>query len=151
MVEAGVTSLIGLFGAITVYGSVKAGINWGAEGPKAGFFPFYVGIVIIISSIINLRDVLAVKSTSVFAEWGQLRRVLSVVIPTGIYVGTMPALGLYLTSAVFIGWFMHWLGKYKWPLVLAFSLGTPIVIFIVFERWFMVPLPKGPIEDWLGL
>lgn len=151
MVEAGVTSLIGLFGAITVYGSIKAGINWGAEGPKAGFFPFYVGIAIIISSIINLRDLLTAESTGVFAEWGQLRRVLSVVIPIGIYVGTMPALGLYLTSALFIGWFMRWLGKYKWPLVLALSLGTPIFTYIVFERWFMVPLPKGPIEDWLGL
>jgi putative tricarboxylic transport membrane protein len=43
-VEAGVTLLIALFGAIVIYGSVKAGINWGAEGPRAGFFPFYIGI-----------------------------------------------------------------------------------------------------------
>ena len=46
--------LIALFGVIVIFGSVKAGINWGAEGPRAGFFPFYIGIFIVVSSAINL-------------------------------------------------------------------------------------------------
>jgi hypothetical protein len=49
-----------------------------------------------------------------------------------------------------IGLFMRWLGRYSWPLVLAISIGIPVVTFIVFERWFLVPLPKGPIEEFLG-
>jgi hypothetical protein len=24
------------------------------------------------------------------------------------------------------------------------------VTFLIFEKWFLVPLPKGPIEDYLG-
>lgn len=150
-VEAGVTTVIGLFGAIVVYGSVKAGINWGAEGPKAGFFPFYIGLFIIISSLINLWTTLREHNASLFAEWGQLRQVFSVVIPTGIYVGVLPFTGLYLASMVFIAWFMRWLGKYNWPIIAAISLGMPVVTYLIFERWFLVPLPKGPIEDWLGL
>ncbi len=54
LVEAGVTLLIALFGAIVIVGSLKAGVNWGAEGPRAGFFPFYIGIFILASSAINL-------------------------------------------------------------------------------------------------
>ena len=27
---------------------------------------------------------------------------------------------------------------------------VPIALFILFEIWFLVPLPKGPIEDLLG-
>ena len=54
LVEAGVTLLIALFGVIVIFGSVKAGINWGAEGPRAGFFPFYIGIFIVAASAINL-------------------------------------------------------------------------------------------------
>ena len=46
--EAGITLLITLFGVIVIFGSVKAGINWGAEGPRAGFFPFYIGIFIVV-------------------------------------------------------------------------------------------------------
>lgn len=150
-VEAGVTLAIALFGLIVIAGSVKAGINWGAEGPRAGFFPFYVGIAIVASSAVNLWNVLQEHDKGLFAEWGQLRQVLSVVVPTAIYVGVMPFTGLYLASMVFIAWFMRWLGKYSWPMVLAISIGMPVVTYLIFERWFLVPLPKGPVEEWLGL
>lgn len=151
MVEAGVTLLIALFGVIVIAGSLKAGINWGAEGPRAGFFPFYIGIFIVVSSAINLWNGLREGDDGLFAEWGQLRQVMSVVVPTAIYVGAMPFTGLYVASAVFIAWFMRWLGKYPWVTVLAVAIGMPIVTYFIFERWFLVPLPKGPIEEWLGL
>jgi putative tricarboxylic transport membrane protein len=150
-VEASVTAVIGLFGAVVVYGSIKAGINWGAEGPKAGFFPFYIGLFIIISSLINLFNTLREEDGPLFAEWGQLKQVFSVIIPTGIYVAALPFIGLYIASMIFIAWFMRWLGKYNWPVIAAISLGMPIVTYLVFERWFLVPLPKGPVEEWLGL
>ena len=150
-VESGVTLTIGIFGAIVVYGSIKAGINWGPEGPRAGFFPFYVGLFIIASSAINLWHTIRDDDGAMFAEWGQLRQVFSVVIPTAIYVGVMPYTGLYLASIVFIAWFMRWLGKYEWKIIAAIALGMPIVTYFIFERWFLVPLPKGPIEHWLGL
>lgn len=151
IVESGVTLLIALFGVIVIIGSVKAGINWGAEGPRAGFFPFYVGIFIVASSTVNLWNELRDTNKGLFAEWGQLRQVMSVVVPTAIYVGAMPFTGLYLASIIFIGWFMRWLGKYSWLTVTAVALGMPIVTYFIFERWFLVPLPKGPIEEWLGL
>jgi len=150
-VEAGVAVAIALFGVIVIVGSMKAGINWGAEGPRAGFFPFYIGIFIVASSAINLWHGLHDDGRKLFAEWGQLRQVLSVMIPTAIYVGVMPFTGLYLASMVFIAWFMRWLGKYSWPMVAGVALGMPIVTYLIFERWFLVPLPKGPIEEWLGL
>ena len=149
--EAGVTLLIALFGAIVIIGSVKAGINWGVEGPRAGFFPFYVGILIVAASAVNLWNGLREENDGLFAEWRQLRQVMSVVVPTAIYVGSMPFTGLYVASIIFIGWFMRWLGKYSWLTVIAVALGMPIVTYFIFERWFLVPLPKGPIEEWLGL
>jgi putative tricarboxylic transport membrane protein len=150
-VESGVTLVIALFGAIVVFGSIKAGINWGAEGPRAGFFPFYIGLFIIVSSGVNLWNLARDDDGRLFAEWGQLRQVFSVVAPTAIYVASMPFIGLYLASMIFIAWFMRWLGKYNWPIIAAVAIGMPIVTYIIFERWFLVPLPKGPIEDWLGL
>jgi putative tricarboxylic transport membrane protein len=147
LVEAGVTLLIALFGVIVIAGSMKAGINWGAEGPRAGFFPFYIGVFIVASSAINLWNGLRADDDGLFAEWGQLRQVMSVVVPTAIYVGVMPFTGLYAASIVFIAWFMRWLGKYPWLTVLAVAIGMPVVTYFIFERWFMVPLPK----EWLGL
>ena len=150
-VESGVAIAMALFGAIVIVGSLKAGINWGAEGPRAGFFPFYIGLLIVVSSLINLWHGPHDNDGGLFAEWSQLRQVLSVVVPTAIYVGSMPFTGLYLASIVFIGWFMRWLGKYSWLAVAGVALGMPIITYFIFERWFLVPLPKGPIEEWLGL
>ena len=149
--EIGMALLIGAFGLVVIFGSLKAGINWGAEGPRAGFFPFYVGAAIVGASAINLWSAQRDDDGRLFAEWGQLRQVMSVVVPTAIYVGVMPFTGLYLASIIFIGWFMRWLGKYSWLVVTAVALGMPIVTYLIFERWFLVPLPKGPIEEWLGL
>lgn len=150
-VEVLVAGLIAAFGVVVVIGSLKAGIGWGAEGPRAGFFPFYVGLLIVAASVINLISALRDRHGSLFAEWGQLGHMMSVLIPSTIFVGTMPYLGLYVSSALFIGWFMRRLGKYRWHIVLAVAIGTPVVTYLIFERWFLVPLPKGPLEDRLGL
>jgi putative tricarboxylic transport membrane protein len=151
MVEASVTALVGLFGVIVIIGSLRAGINWGAEGPRAGFFPFYIGLCILISVAINLLNLFREEKNGLFAEWGQLRQVMSVVIPTAIYVSSISFVGLYVASIVFIAWFMRYLGKYGWLIIAAIAIGMPVVTYIVFERWFLVPLPKGPVEEWLGL
>jgi hypothetical protein len=149
--EVGVAALVALFGAITIAGSLRVGINWGPEGPKSGFFPFYLGVLIVLASGINLFHAMRVDSRKLFAEWGQLRQVLSVVVPTAVYVLVIPYSGIYIASAALIGLFMRWLGRYRWALTLAIALGVPVAVYLIFERWFLVPLPKGPIEDWLDL
>ena len=150
-VEAGVAIVAGLFGAVVMIGSVQVGIDWGVEGPKAGFFPFYVGLVIVISSVITLIEILAQRSDERFAEWGQLRQVLAVVIPTAIYVALIPYVGIYVASVILIAAFMRWLGNYNWAMAGAVAFSVTIAAYVMFEKWFLVPLPKGPIEDWLGL
>src|ERR687892_24496 len=36
------------------------------------------------------------------------------------------------------------------PVVAAVAITVPIAAFVVFEQWFLVPMPKGPLEAWLG-
>jgi putative tricarboxylic transport membrane protein len=45
---------------------------------------------------------------------------------------------------------MRWLGRYGWGRIAAIAVGVPVVTFIIFEKWFLVPLPKGLIEEVLG-
>jgi uncharacterized membrane protein (DUF485 family) len=136
---------------IGMYGSNKVGIGWGAEGPRAGFFPFYVSLIVLISCAVNLASVFRKSNDGkLFAEWGQLRQVGSVLVPTAIYVGLVPYIGIYVSSALLIAVFMRWFGRYSWPAVIAISILVPILTFVTFEIWFLVPLPKGPLENWLG-
>jgi roadblock/LC7 domain-containing protein len=136
---------------IGIYGSIKVGIGWGAEGPRAGFFPFYVSLAVLISCAVNLAKVVAsADDGQLFAEWGQIRQVLAVVVPTAIYVAAIPFLGIYVASALLIIAFMKWLGKYNWFMSVAVGVVVPILTFLMFEVWFLVPLPKGPLENFLG-
>jgi hypothetical protein len=150
-VEIGVALFIMAFATVVIIGSLRAGIDWGAEGPRAGFFPFYLGCFILLSSIVNLFSaVVDIPKGKLFAEWGQLWRVMSVILPTAVFVTLVPRIGIYLCATMLIAFFMKWLGKYQWHIVAAVALGVPLVTFIVFEKWFLVPLPKGPIEEMLG-
>jgi putative tricarboxylic transport membrane protein len=150
-VEIGVAAGTALFALIVIAGSVQAGIGWGAEGPKAGFFPFYVGLLILVSSGVNFlhigRDGAAGR---LFAEWRQLVKVMAMLVPTAIYVALIPWIGIYVASALLIAVFMRGLGRYGWSMVAAIALGVPFVTFAIFEKWFLLPLPKGPIETYLG-
>jgi len=150
-VEIGVALFTALLAVIGIVGSLQVGIGWAAEGPQAGFFPFYISLIVLVSSVINFLNILRDDDGALFADWGQIRQVFSVVIPSAVYVLAVPALGMYVASGLLIGVFMKWLGRYSWVMVLAVSIGAPVVTYIMFERWFLVPLPKGPVEDLLGL
>ena len=100
---------------------------------------------------IVLRQLLQWRTdTREFAERSQVVQVLAILAPMVVYVGLIYPLGIYVASALLIAYFMLRYGRYRWRLVLPVSLGVPLVFFLVFERWFLVPLPKGPLERMLG-
>jgi hypothetical protein len=151
IVEIGVAAFMALLALIGIYGSLKIGIGWGSEGPKAGFFPFYVSLAVIIASAVNLAKIFAsADEGDLFARWDQLKLVLAVVLPTAIYVAVIPYIGIYVASALLIFAFMKWLGHYPWLYAMAVGAIVPILTFLMFEIWFLVPLPKGPLEKFLG-
>jgi hypothetical protein len=151
LVEVGVAAVMALLGIVAVVGSLQVGIGWGAEGPKSGFFPFWIGLIVVASSLFNMVRAYSHGSRKTFARWPQLVQVLKVVLPLTLYVALIPWLGIYLASALLIAGFMRWIGRYGWPLTLAIGIGLPVVTYVTFEIWFLVPLPKGPIEDLVGL
>jgi len=151
--EMAVAAFIFLLGAIVIYDSARLGARWGDDGPQAGYFPFYIGLILCASSAVNLALALLNRRDQdrTFVELGQLRLVLTVLIPSAIYVGLIGWTGIYVASAVYVAFFMRRLGKYPWWKVAAVSIGNSVAFFLIFEIWFKVPLPKGPVEALLGL
>jgi hypothetical protein len=133
---------------------VRLGFGWQeVHGPLPGYFPFYIGLIICIAAVVNVVHALRVPAAQnkTFVKVGQLKLVLSVLIPTAIYAVLVTWFGIYASSVLFIGFFMRWLGKYPWWKVIAVSGVTVVVFYVIFEKWFKVPLPKGPLETLLGL
>ena len=96
------------------------------------------------------------RSGKAFASARQLRSVLKVVLPVAGFVvvtdppGPLSGLGLYVASAFYLGFYMRWVGRHDWRAVVALSIAIPVITFFVFEKWFLVPMPKGPVEAWFG-
>jgi putative tricarboxylic transport membrane protein len=150
--EIGVAVFTAVFGLVIIIGSLQVGVGWGVEGPKAGFFPFYIGLFIVAASIVNaIRVFPEVRKEAIFADFPQLKAVFSVFVPTAVYVALVMYIGIYISSMLLIALFMRWLGKFNWLTVLLVSIGVPVLIYFTFEKWFLVPLPKGPIEDFFDL
>jgi putative tricarboxylic transport membrane protein len=149
-VELGLALLIGAFGVLVIYGSLIAGIGWGFEGPKAGFFPFYIGLIILGATVVNLINIVRDSDKRLFADKESLWKVASVTFPTAIFIALIYFLGMYVSGALLIGYFMLFISKYGWLRTALVAILVPLVTFIVFERWFLVALPKGPLEQFLG-
>ncbi|HUL95524.1 MAG TPA: tripartite tricarboxylate transporter TctB family protein [Usitatibacter sp.] len=154
--EVVVTIAFLVFGSVVAWDSHRLGSSWGSDGPQAGYFPFYIGVLIIISSAMNLASALRTGAAGrkAFVEWGQLRLILAVLLPSALYVALIDnpwwPLGIYVPSALFIAIYMRILGKYGWARIAAVSVGVMVAFFLSFEVWFKVPLPKGPFEALFG-
>jgi len=152
-VEIGVAAVIFLLGAVVIFDSYRLGAKWGGDGPQAGYFPFYVGLLICASGAAILVRALRNPAFAAesFVSREELKKVLTVLVPTVVYVALIASLGFYLASTLYIAYFMWYLGKYPWIKIAPVSIGVSVAFFLIFEIWFSVPLPKGPLEAALGL
>jgi hypothetical protein len=90
------------------------------------------------------------RAAPLFLSWEQLRTVATVFVPTAVYVAAIPVIGIYVASALLVAWFMRRLGGFGLPAAIGAGVATAVVTFAVFETWFLVALPKGPLEEFLG-
>ena len=144
-VEAVVAALVLLFGLLVLFGSRKLGSGWTSDGPGAGYFPFYIGLILCISGVGTLYQSLLGKKRNmeIFVDGEQIKRVLVVLIPAAIYVAAIQLLGMYVASAIYIVGFMIILGKFSRVKSVITALVIVVLFFCMFEIWFKVPLHKG--------
>ena len=155
------SSVLLLVGGVVIVDAVRLGIGWGTEGPKSGFFPFWLAIILVACCAGVLIQTLRRDAGRPFVTRERLMPVLTmlgpalgfVILTTGVTVfgiTLLPALGFYVASALYLAFSMRWLGNHRWATIAVLAIGLPVVTFLIFERWFLVPMPKGPLEAWLG-
>jgi len=142
-----ITSIVFLAIGLTVMiGSLKLGASWGSDGPEAGYFPFYISLIILLSSTVTLYQAVIVnkkKKTESFVDSEPLKQILAVLLPATVFVLGVQLIGIYVSSALYIAIFMVWLGKYPIWKAVAVSVGVSVALYLMFEFWFQVPLPHG--------
>jgi len=137
-------------GGIVLFDAVRLGFGWGPDGPRSGFFPFWLALIMVVVCGVILAQAARGDRGKSFVSREQLGSVLKVLWPALAFVALTRFVGLYVSSALYMGFYMRWVGRHSWATVLLIALGVSIGAFLVFEKWFLVPMPKGPLEEWLG-
>ena len=150
----GAFSAIAIFlvGVVMMIDNHRIGAGWAPDGPESGYFPFRIGVILCIASVVVLLRSLFGKERKreIFVHRKKFKLVLLVLLPTLLYVLAIEFIGIYVASTLFIGAFMRVMDKYSWAKTLLISFGTSLVLFWLFEMQFLVPLPKGPLEALFG-
>jgi hypothetical protein len=146
VVEIVVAAALLALGSLVVFDSRRLGSSWGSDGPEAGYFPFYIGLIICLASLVILVQAILDRDgrgQKLFVEWGPLRHVLSMLLPAVLFVLAIQLVGLYVAAALYIAGFMLWLGGYSLLRSVLLGVIVSVIAFVTFEIWFQVPLYKG--------
>lgn len=147
-----VAALLMLAAGVVIEDSLRVGAGWGEFGPEPGYFPFYIGVIMFVSSLVTFLVHIFTRAPDLsnFVDRSALKLVLQVLVPSAAYVVLIGFLGLYVASAIFIVFFMCWLGRYSLLKAVPVGVGISVALFWLFETMFLIPLPKGPLEAALG-
>lgn len=139
---------------LVITDSIRVGKAWGSDGPEPGYFPFYIGCLLMGGAAwVILQTLLAWKQDDgkeVFAQEHEFNLMLLMLIPASVFVAAIFVLGIYLASLIFVAAFMVWQDKYSYFKSIMVGAGISAALFLLFEICFLLPLPKGFIETWLG-
>lgn len=150
--EIVVSILLLASGLVLAWDNWRSGARWEADGPQAGYLPFWLSIILIGAAAIGLAKPLMKRDAYAgsFVTGGELKRVSQMLVPSLLFVAGIGLVGIYIASALFITLFMFVIGKAKWWHSMLVGLIFSAVAFWVFEIQFKVLLPKGPLEAAFG-
>jgi putative tricarboxylic transport membrane protein len=127
--------------------AVRLGFRWNDNGPESGFFPFWLGVILAACALIQLRHVWVdhrrrTPSTPLMPK-GAWKPIAWVLVPATAMVAATELIGLHLAAALYLGFYMRAVGKIRWSTTVAVSILVPAVLYVAFDRFFLVPMPQG--------
>jgi len=149
MRKADIIVALGLMavGLLVLGDAIRLGFGWGMSGPEAGFFPFYMGLGIVISTFFIVRRGIKILKKEGMGKpliaKGGLPQILWVLLPAVGVVLLTELLGLHLATVLYLAFYMGVVGRIHWGKVILLSFLVPFVIYVLFDKIFLIPLPEG--------
>jgi hypothetical protein len=132
-------------GLLVLWESLTLKIGWGINGPEAGFFPFWLATGLVLSSAaITVRAVSTRQlGAKPFIARSGIISVLKVALPACAMVVLTESIGLYPAALIYLAVYMRWIGKHSWGVTALVSIAVPLCSYFIFDKWFLIPMPKG--------
>ncbi len=136
-----------LLGIVVIIDSIRLGFMWGMSGPESGFFPFYLGVGVVISSLVVFFDAFTrykkEGAGKPLMPPGAIKPILWVLIPSTSMVVITEFVGLHIAAALYLAFYMRVVGKIGWVTTLLVGVISPLSLYFTFDKLFLIPLPQG--------
>ncbi len=146
ILTAGILALLSIY---LMWKSTELNVGYiRGEGPGGGAWPFWLaGIMLICTGVIAFnwwrRTSPPSQSDDVLLD-GYGKRTL-VLVGGGLigFIGLVNIISMYGAMAVFLFYYLRFLGRHSWNLTLILSLSIPTLFFFFFEGLMRITMPKG--------
>ena len=135
--------------AIMIKSTRGLSIGWNPEtGPGSGVWPFWLSSGMLATSVWTIvrwfrRLTPESRSDELFMTRQTEQKVgITVAALFMLLLGTH-VIGLYFSIAIFLIFYLRFLGRHSWLLTLVLATATPTALFFFFEGALVIPLPKG--------
>ena len=123
---------------------------YGSEfAPGPGFAPVWLSLLgLLLSALVAINGLRARGSPAAPPDPSGrtgLVRVAAAVIGMVVLLQLVRPLGLILAVLVYLLFLTLVVQRLRWPVALSTSLGTMLFIYVVFQRFLNVPMPRGPL------
>jgi hypothetical protein len=144
--------LLMAFAATLAFDNWRTGNGWSSDGPQAGYFPFYLSLLLGAASLFGLGSALVTGAGAdvAFVTRDQFKRVMQVFVPTLLFCLLTQWLGIYIASFILVAGFMWVIGRIALWKSLATAFLFSLIMFVTFDIAFDVIMPKGPVEALFG-
>ena len=139
--------------ALGMYFCIGAiGYGFKSQGvPGGGFFPFFVGSVLIGLSLMIMIPALVIKNKSkeptpeepFFSEDDSAKKLLITVGALFGYALALPYLGYFLTTFIFLVIVLRYTYLNRWSSILITAFLSSAISYVLFYLWLKVQLPRG--------
>jgi hypothetical protein len=149
--ETVVALILTVGAALLVREAHRLPVGWAGSGPGAGFFPFWLAVGVgICAALIFLRSLRAPTpdNTEAFIPPTAWKPLLIALLPMAAMIGLVNYLGIYLGGALYLAGYMRFVGRHRPAAIVLVSVLLPLSLFLIFERWFILPMPKGSILEY---
>ena len=146
IVTAGV---LALFSVYLMWKSSELEIGYVAgEGPGGGAWPFWLSAVMLVCTLVIMANAVrgrTVPARSVEPLLDRYGKRMLVLVGGGIlgFVALIDVISMYGAMAVFLLYYLKFLGRHTWRLTLSMTLLVPTIFFFFFEGLMRITLPKG--------
>ncbi len=147
--ETIVALVLAVFGLAMLQQARQLSFSLPGAGPGPGFFPFWLsigvtlgGVIVVVQSLVRPRE------DGEFIPAHAWRPLLIAFLPMLAVMAVIKYLGIYLGGALYLAGYMRFVGRFRWASLVVISVAIPLLLFLIFERWFLFPMPKGVILEY---